>query len=146
MHGTWIHNWIGAEFLCECTQEVAFCILTWVFNHLGIPENFAFHCAWDGACMLSRVSLCNPMDCSPPGASVHGILQARVVEWVAISFSRGSSLPRDRTQVSSIAGGFFTTESPGSLLCLGNSWSHSILPLAVISYLSFKSWLVCLSC
>ena len=43
-----------------------------------------------------------PMDCSPPCSSVHGIFQARVVEWVAISFSRGSSWPRDRTQVSRI--------------------------------------------
>ena len=45
-----------------------------------------------------------PVDCSPPSSSVHGILQARIVEWVAISFSRGSSRPRDRTQVSHIAG------------------------------------------
>ena len=44
------------------------------------------------------------MDCSPPGFSVHGILQARILEWVAISFSRGSFRPRDRTQVSCIAG------------------------------------------
>ena len=43
-------------------------------------------------------ALCNPMDCSPPGSSVHGILQARRLEWVAMPFSRGSSLPRDRTQ------------------------------------------------
>ena len=41
--------------------------------------------------------LCDPMDCSPPGSSVHGILQARILEWGAISFSRGSSQPRDRT-------------------------------------------------
>ena len=47
------------------------------------------------------------MDCSPPGSSVHGILQARILEWVAISFSRGSSWPRDRTQVSRIAGRCF---------------------------------------
>ena len=40
-------------------------------------------------------TLCDPMDCSPPGSSVHGIFQARVLEWVAISFSRGSSQPRD---------------------------------------------------
>ena len=46
------------------------------------------------------------MDCSPPGSSVHGILQARILEWVAISFSRGSSPSRDRTQFSHIAGGF----------------------------------------
>ena len=44
------------------------------------------------------------MDCSPPSSSVHGILQARILEWVAISFSRGSSQPRDRTQVSHTAG------------------------------------------
>jgi len=46
------------------------------------------------------------MDCSPPGFSVHGILQARIPEWVVIPFSRGSSQPRDQTQVSCIAGGF----------------------------------------
>ena len=48
------------------------------------------------------------MDCSPPGSSVHGILQARILEWVAISFSRGSSRPKDRTRVSCIASRFFT--------------------------------------
>ena len=42
-------------------------------------------------------ALCNPMDCSPPGASVHGILHARIPEWVAMPSSRGSSLPRDQT-------------------------------------------------
>ena len=41
-------------------------------------------------------TLCTPMDCSPPGSSVHGILQARILEWVSIPFSRGSSWPRDR--------------------------------------------------
>ena len=53
-------------------------------------------------------TLCDPVDCSLPGSSVHGILQARILEWVAISFSRGSSRPRDRTQVSHIAGRRFT--------------------------------------
>ena len=48
-------------------------------------------------------TLCDPMDCSLPGSSVHGILQARILEWVAISFSRGSSRPRDWTRVSRIA-------------------------------------------
>ena len=57
---------------------------------------------------LSRVWLCDPMDCSSPSSSIHGIFQARVLEWVAISFSRGSSWPRDRTQVSCIAGWRFT--------------------------------------
>ena len=49
-------------------------------------------------------ALCDPMD-----YTVHGILQARILEWVAIPFSRGSSQPRDQTQVSRIAGGFFTS-------------------------------------
>ena len=53
-------------------------------------------------------TLCDPLDCSPLGSSVHGILQARILEWVAISFSRGSSQPRDQTLVSWIAGRFFT--------------------------------------
>ena len=52
----------------------------------------------------SLPTLCNPME-----YTVHGILQARIQEWVAVHFSRGSSQPRDRTQVSRIAGGFFTS-------------------------------------
>ena len=53
-------------------------------------------------------TLCDPMDCSLPGSSVHGILQARTLEWVAIPFSRGCSWPRDQTQISCFAGRFFT--------------------------------------
>ena len=56
----------------------------------------------------SCLTLHDTMDCSPPGSSVHGILQARIVEWVNIPFSRGSSPPRGQTQVSHIAGRFFT--------------------------------------
>ena len=65
---------------------------------------------------LSHPTLCDPMDCSPSGSFVHGILQARIVEWVAMPSSRGSSQPRDQTHVSSIAGRFFiiwaTREAP----------------------------------
>ena len=58
------------------------------------------------ACVLSHsssVRLCDPVDCSPPGSSVHGILQARILEWVAMPSSRGSSPPRDRTHVSYVS-------------------------------------------
>ena len=62
--------------------------------------------------VLSVTQLCptlfEPMDCSPPSSSVHWILQARILEWLTIPFSRGSSWPRDRTQVSCTAGRFFT--------------------------------------
>ena len=52
---------------------------------------------------FSRVWLCDPMDCSPPGYSVHGILQARILEWVAMPSSRGSSQLRDRTHILSVS-------------------------------------------
>ena len=57
--------------------------------------------------------LCNPMDYSLPGSSALGILQGRILEWVAVPFSRGSFRLRDRSLVSCIAGRFFTTEPPG---------------------------------
>ena len=53
--------------------------------------------------LLTYVQLCDPMDCSPPGSLVHGIFQAWILEWVAIPFFRGSSRPRDHTQVSCIS-------------------------------------------
>ena len=56
----------------------------------------------------SYLTLCNPMDCSLSGSSVHGIFQAWVLEWVAVSFSRGSSQPRDQTRVSHVVGRCFT--------------------------------------
>ena len=66
-------------------------------QHSSAPDAVCAH-------LLSCVWLfCNPMDCSLPGYSVHGIFQARIVEWVAISFSRGSSWPRDRTHISSVS-------------------------------------------
>ena len=55
----------------------------------------------------SCLTLCNPMDWGLPDSSAHGILQARILEWAAIPFSRGSSQPRDQTWVSRIAGRFF---------------------------------------
>ena len=61
-------------------------------------------------CDQSCATLCDPMDCSPLGSSIHGNLQARILEWVAIPFSR------DQTRISCIsciAGGFFTAEPPG---------------------------------
>ena len=61
----------------------------------------------DGEVAQSCPTLCDPVDCSLPGSSIHGILQARILEWVAISFSRGSSRPRGRTQVSCTGGRCF---------------------------------------
>ena len=62
------------------------------------------HSSIESEVAQSCLTLCDPMDCSLPGFSLHGLLQARVLEWVAISFSRGSSQRRDRTLVSCIPG------------------------------------------
>ena len=69
--------------------------------------------AWEGeiakvACVRAKLfqwyqTLCNPLDCSPLGSSVHGILQARILEWVAMPSPRGSFRPRDRTHVSYVS-------------------------------------------
>ena len=66
---------------------------------------------------LSRVRLCDPMDCSLPGSSVHGIFQAIVLEWIAISFASGSSQPRDRTRVSRIVDRRFTIRATREVTC-----------------------------
>ena len=66
--------------------------------------------------LQSCLTLCDPMDCSPPGSSIQGILQARILDWVVMHSSRGSSPSRDWTQVccsSCNASGFFTTKPPG---------------------------------
>ena len=82
-------------------------------NHRGGPEvmtcNVLATYIWLLATSWSEVTqscltLCDPVDCSPSGSSIYGILQARILEWVAISFSRGSSWPRNQTWVSCIAG------------------------------------------
>ena len=76
-------------------------------------------CACVYACMLmcmlnqSCSTLCDPVDCSPPGSSVHGVFQARMLEWVVISSSRGSSPPMNQNHISCMVDRFFTTVPPG---------------------------------
>ena len=75
----------------------------------------------------SYLTLCNPVDCSPL-SSIHGILQTRMLEWVAIPFSRGSSRPKDWTQVSCTVGRFCTVwatrEAPSLHIKRGQNWSN----------------------
>ena len=99
----------------------------WVWEHFGL-QKWGWTCPWGEMIIsqmaelslkvkcqsLSRVQLCNSMDCRPPGSSVHGICQVTILEWVAIPFSRGSSLLRDWTRVSSIAGGLYHLSHQGS--------------------------------
>ena len=71
---------------------------------INIPKTFSQTVLVTQSCP----TLCNLTDCSPSGFSVHGILQARILECIAISFSKGTSRPRDRTLISCLAGRFFT--------------------------------------
>ena len=116
------------QFLNQCSQES--CLKVWSQDHQ--------HLLGQGACQKCSISnpipdlmnqwvnewvlvaqlcltLCCPMNCNSPGSSVHGILQARVLEWVAISFFRESSRSRDQTQVSRIADSLLS-EPPGKPL------------------------------
>ena len=86
---------------------------TWLRDRTTIKRHILYRAITQGKGLLiiseseaaqSCPTLCDPMDCSPPGSSIHGILQARILERAASSFSRGSSRPRDRTQVSRIVG------------------------------------------
>ena len=87
----------------------------------GVTVSLAQLCPRKASCLPAKSpqlcpTLCDPMDCSPPGFSVHGILQARILEWVAVPSFRGSSRPRDQTHVSCrccTAGRFSTAEPQG---------------------------------
>ena len=81
------------------------------------------------ACLVAQLwlTLCDPMGCIPPGSTIHGISQARILEWVAISFSRRYSWPRDQTQVSCIAGGFCTIWASKESLVV--HWLRILLPM-----------------
>ena len=97
----------------------------------------------------SCLTLCDPMDCSLPTSSVHGIFQARVLEWGAISFSRGSSQPRDRMQASHIVGRRFTVWATREVLCIRASMDGVYLhhhgcsiPASTVSALLFRCQLM----
>jgi len=75
--------------------------------HQQSPNHWSEY-VWSQLWLSDFLTLCDPVDCSLPGSSVHGILQARTLEWVAIPFSRGSSRPRDQTCISCTGSRFFT--------------------------------------
>ena len=111
--------------------DVANRLKSWILlGKFALGEVSVYHSA---LCMRAEslqpcLTLWNPVDCSPPGCFVHGILQARILEWVAMPSSRGSSRPRDWTHVSCvacIAGRFITTEPPRKPFSL---ITDSILP------------------
>ena len=97
------------------------------------PSHFPISPTWTAKVKRVVTQLCpalyNPMDCRLPGSSVHGILQTRILEWLAIAFSRGSSGPRDWTWVSCIAGRFFTIWTRTA-----NPFKKSVFPFVPITF------------
>ena len=89
-----------------------------------------------------RLTLCDAKDCSPPGSSVLGILQTRILEWVAMPSSRGSSQSKDRTQVSCIAGIFFTVLA--TRICVLTLWPSSTDKAKRFYLLGLSLWTPCL--
>ena len=140
------------QFLNQCSQES--CLKVWSQDHQ--------HQLGPGACQKCSISnpipdlmnqwvnewvlvtqlcltLCCPMNCNPPGSSTHGILQARILEWVAISFFRESSRSRDQTQVSRIADRFFTVWATREAL---NKWSTCLISMCACMLSRFSGvWL-----
>ena len=106
----WLHSHLLFQmcFLAWVNQHIPWYLLcSWAID----PEKaFCSVCLCVCACSIARScpTLCNPLDCSLSGFSVHGIFQASILQWVAISYSRGSSWPKAWTQVSCIVSRFFT--------------------------------------
>ena len=105
LEGWWVEKWHGQILILEvspwlqCWEEFHEAILeaeSWVTRIFLQSRGEICACSVAQSCL----TLCDPLDCSPPCSSVHGILQARVLEWVAISSSRGSSQPRDQNSIS----------------------------------------------
>ena len=90
-----LFSFIGMQYITKMF------LIPWVVMIYFIWKTLCIMCA----CSVTQLclTLCNPMDYSPLGASVHGIFQARIREWVAISYSRGSSSPRNRMHISCIS-------------------------------------------
>ena len=102
-HNPDYENWNIKSFILNFERLM----INWA-SHSSVGKKFTCN-AGESESEVAQLcpTLCNPMDCSLSGVSVHGIFQARVLDWVAISFSRGSSRPRDWTHVSCIAGRCF---------------------------------------
>ena len=79
---------------------IYFYINLYIYTCVSVCQKLAIWHLSEGKVAQLCPTLCNPMDCSLPGSSVHGILQAKILEWVSVPFSKESSQPRDQTQVS----------------------------------------------
>ena len=101
--------------VADSCQSQIFNVLNLIFSLKTHQTYYEAWWQWWFSCWVVS-DACYPVDCSPPGSSVHGILQTKILEWVAISFSRGSFQTSDRTWASCIAGRSLPSEPPGKPL------------------------------
>ena len=103
-------NTLPINAVCLLTTKKYICILYHAFVY--VTSNV---CVCVCVCLVPKscLTLCDPMDCSQPGSSVHGICQVRILEWVVVPFSTDFANPRIKPASSELAGGFFTTEPLG---------------------------------
>ena len=120
-----VGEWINKLWYTQTTEQ---------YSALKRNELSSHEKIWCVLVTQSYLTLCDPIYCSLQCSS----LQARILEWVAIRFSRGSSRPRDRTQISCIAGRFFTTAPPGK------PWVPSLVPNTSLSLFEYSLSLLCM--
>ena len=107
-------------------------LLLWISSFIFLCFSFLIYKV-NVSVTQSYLTLCNPMDCSMLGGSVHGILQARIQVWVAIPFYWGPSWPRDENWVSCIAGRFFTTEPTGKPCSSFIKWTIIVMFFSIVT-------------
>ena len=111
-----LDQWFSASELLTIWVRWFFWCGAWLMHHRmlsSISGLHPLHACMHAKSLQSCPTLCDRMDCSPAGSSFHGILQARILEWIAMPSSRGSFWTRNLTYVSYTAGGFSITEPPG---------------------------------
>ena len=162
----WMGDWVKQIALSTVDDLIQIVESLARTRRLGIKDFFSPDFSWAETSSFSRLCVClvaqlcltlgDPMDCSPQVPLSMGILQARIWDWVAISFSRGFSWPQDRICISCIAGRFFTVGAisylltqtktvafPGSWACQLSDWSTTIsspaVPLKISGFVNFHN-------
>ena len=118
---------------------------TQIINDLWYNPILVSSIVWLCCCLVAKSCLthCNPIDCSPPGSSVHGVFQARILEWVAISFARRFSRPRDGTSVSCLGRWIlhcWATREAHSMACKHTKKSKMYMCMYIYISLKFPKW------
>ena len=129
---------IADKLIAQCITHRPHCRQWLKIQHS--THTYIFKCLW--VCAQSCLTLCDSLDCRLLGSSVHGIFQARLLEWVAISSFKWSSRPRSRTCISCTAGGFFTAEPSGKPIQMPSYLGKIYVSSSIYSMISSRVQLI----